>query len=245
MLAQHAGNTQFMSSTSSILLNYSLSEVRAPPQEGRHPPPDEWGGVKVGHMWADASEDELVTSFGALYSDAHFRDSLGVQARKQVAEAFSYGALARQAVALLRGLESEWEELILRRQAKRTSPQCSAPRKPLSRSSYDADYKYDVHDDDSDIRYERDYFGGGQGIDHGGGGAASYVYGNTALGKYYSPSFGLSSAPDYAQPARASSYAASRSLSPDVSTATGASIKSTLNVPSDYYSELLSKDMYL
>ena len=45
-----------------------------------------------------------------------------------------------------------------------------------------------------------------------------------------------------ARPARASSYAASRSLSPDVSTATGASIKSTLNVPSDYYPELLSKD---
>ncbi len=244
MLAQLAGNTQFMSSTSSILLNYSLSEVRAPPQEGRLTPPEEWGGVKVGHMWADASEDELVTSFGALYSDAHLRDSLGVKARRQVAEAFSYGALARQAVALLRGLESDWEQLILRRQATRTSPQCSAAKKPLSRSSYDADYRYDVHDDDSDLGDERDYFVGGQGVDHGGGGAASYVYGNTALGKYYSPSFGLSSVPDYVGPARRSSYAASRSLSPDVSTATGASINS-LNVPSDYYSELLSKDIYL
>ena len=200
------------------------------------------GGVKVGHLWADASEDELVTSFGALYSDAHLRDSLGVKARKQVAEAFSHGALARQAVALLRGLESEWDELILRRQATRSSPQCSAPKKPFSRSSYDEGYRYDVHDDDLAIGYEREYFVGGQGVDHG---AASYVYGNTALGKYYSPSFGLSSAPDYAGPASRSSYAASRSLSPDISTATGASIKSTLNVPSDYYSELLSKDMYL
>ena len=62
-----------MSRTASILLNYSLSEVRAPPQDGRLSEAEEWGGVKVGHMWADASEDELVASFGALHSDSALR----------------------------------------------------------------------------------------------------------------------------------------------------------------------------
>ncbi len=46
-----------------ILTTRRVSEVRAPAhvrKKGvRHQEPEEWGGVKVGHAWADASEDEV------------------------------------------------------------------------------------------------------------------------------------------------------------------------------------------
>ena len=111
-----SGNTQFMTNSTSILLDYSLSEVRPPPQEGRLQEPNEWGGVKVGHLWADPSGKHLEESLTGLFCNETLRAHLGRRAREHVARAFSREALARQAVGLLLELESSWDEIVAQRQ---------------------------------------------------------------------------------------------------------------------------------
>jgi len=125
-----SGNTQFMSDSTSILLDYSLSEVRPPPHEGRTREPDEWGGVKVGHMWADASCQHLVKSLTLLFRNETFRAELGARARTHVAREFSHEALARQAVALLMQLERSWQDVLSRRQD--LPPLCSPVSLPFA-----------------------------------------------------------------------------------------------------------------
>lgn len=112
-----SGNTQFMSSSTSILLDYSLSEVRPPPREGRLQEPEEWEGVKVGHWWADASGQHLEESLTRLFHNTTLRAQLGRRAREHVAQTFAREALALQAVDLLGRLERSWPEILAQRRS--------------------------------------------------------------------------------------------------------------------------------